>query len=501
MKNRLCLLVILVLGLVLYGLTLRGNFGNPLVDKSLKNLAQATGPFESSHERAPYALTVSLVKNHVFSLSKELANYASPDSVSANNKFFIIFPPGISLLTVPFFLLGEPYHLSQLISYAGMGLFGILNLIVIFLISKNIFKFSSSLSFFVSLIFGFATTSWSYAASLYQHHATTFLMLSSFYAAWKYKHAGRLRFAWASWVWAALGFSVWLDYPSVFLIAPNVIYLLLNSINIQKISQKICVQFSMIFIFTFFVFLGIVGYHGYYNYKNFGSWKTIAQLLPRYDLNKIKNSKTIIPESEKNKNISGVVQEDRLFQGLYILSLTSNKGLFFFSPIFLLALLGIIRSIKKGVMENIILLAIVIVNLFFYGSWADPWGGWAFGPRYLIPSMAPLAIFVGYWLHNTKYKIIGKITALFLFVISSAISLLGALTTTLIPPKVEADYLHMKYNFLLNWDYLMAGKSGSFAFNEFFSRYVNLTQYYFVILGIVVLAAAVVLFVGPRWEK
>lgn len=501
MKKLIILFALFVLGVGLYGVSLRGNFGNPLVDKSLKDLARATGPFESSHERAPYALTVSLVKEHSFSLKKEFVDFASPDTISFKNKYYIIFPPGMSLLAIPFYQLGESNNMAQLISYAAMGLFAIMNLLFLFLISKNVFKFSSSLSFFVSLIFGFASTSWSYAASLYQHHAITFLMLSSFYAAWKFKTAGKLRFVWASWVWACLGFSIWLDYPSILLIVPTVVYLFFNSVGAQKIKQNYRVKFSLVFIFTFFVFVGITGFHAYYNYKNFGSWKTIAQLLPRYDLNVIKQSKKTVPQSENDKNLIGVVQEDKLFQGLYILSITSNKGLFFFSPIFLLTLLGIYRLIKKINMEGGILLCIAIINLFFYSSWADPWGGWAFGPRYLIPSMAILAIFVGYWLHYAKHKIGSRIITFVIFAVSSAIALLGALTTTLIPPKVEADYLHMKYNFLLNWDYLMEGKSGSFAFNEFFHKWMSLQTYFLIILVFLWVVAFVVLFILPSLEK
>jgi hypothetical protein len=115
--------------------------------------------------------------------------------------------------------------------------------------------------------------------------------------------------------------------------------------------------------------------------------------------------------------------------------------------------------------------------------------------------MAILAILIGFWLTHAKHKILSRLAAFILFVPSAGLALLGVLTSSAVPPKVEGVYLHMKYNFLLNSDYLMQGKSSSFAFNEFFSRYVNLAQYYLLILATLLTAAAFILFILPKYEK
>lgn len=510
MKNLLAIIFIIFLSSSLYFFSLRGSVGNPLVDKSLTKISKVTGPFESSHERAPYALLVSLVKNKSFALSKELADFASPDTVFSGNKYFIIFPPGVSLIAIPFYKLGEPHQLAQLAAYWSMALYAILNLIVIYLITRNIFKLSIASSFLAALIFGFATTSWSFAASLYQHHLTVFLILSSFYAIWKYKHSTHKLF-WSLWFWLTFGFSFWLDYPSVLLLIPLGIYLVLNSIDFKKLQNQVVISFKGIGFVGALAFILIIASHGYYNYVNFGSPTTLAQFLRRYDSSKVKAqsekplTSTALKETIKKKSsIANLFREDLLISGLNILTIAPDKGLFYFSPILLLAILSIFLIYKRPnniKLEASILIGIFIVNLMMYSSWSDPWGGWAFGPRYLIPSMAILSIFVAYWLEKTKHQVMAKILAFIFLGYSIAIALLGVLTSTITPPKVEADYLKIKYGFFLNWDYFIDGKSGSFIFNEFASKFYSLQQYFLAIYIPLILIAFILLFIPPLFTK
>ena len=507
MKNVLSVLFLVLISLLLYSLTIRGFRGNPITDKSVSKLSRATGPFESSHERAPYALIVSLVENKSFELTQELADFASPDTVWKDGKFFIIFPPGMSIIAMPFYLLGKEYNFAQLVTFAGMAIFAIVNILMIYLISRNVLKLSSSLSILASLIFGFSSTAWSFAASLYQHQAAVFLMLASFYAAWKYKQA-RYRWFWSILVWASAGLIIWLDVPSFSLMVPVIIYLALNSLNIQNTKQAYRFTLIPTFLITSLVFFIIIAAQFYYNFQYFGSPLRLAQLLPRYDASAVKKAvkenKQVISEREKNKSAKGTLQEEKLPNGLNTLIVAPDKGLFFFSPIFILAVLGIFSAIKKKkeqIVEIGILSSIFIVNLIFYSSWGDPWGGWAYGPRYLIPSMAVLSIFVVIWLEKTKYRIIGKFIAFILFVYSAGISLIGVLTTTITPPKVEADYLKIKYGFFMAWDYFIKGKSRSFVFNEFASKYMNLQQYFLIIYIPLILMVFVLLFVLPMFES
>ena len=503
MKRLIAILFLVVVSTILYGLTIRGFEGNPFSDKINRNLSESPGPFESSHERAPYALTYSLVENGSFALNKELADFASPDTVIKDDTFYIIFPPGISLLAMPFYNIGKAYSAAQLITFAGMTLFALFNLVLVYTISKHVFSIPTNLSLFSALIFGFATTSWSFASSLYQHHTTTFFVLTSFLAAWLYKTRLRTKWIWASWIWFSLGISVWLDYPSVILFAPIIFFMILSSLKLKKVGDNFKIKIILIPLITSVIFISLAAFHGYYNHVNFGGWKNLAQLEPRYDtklLNETTDEKKLdeIAKAEKTKSIEGVATENQFFRGFYILTIAPDKGIFFFSPILLLAVLGIIQSfkvIKKKLIELITFSSIFFINIFFYSSWGDPWGGWAYGPRYLIPSMAVLSIFTVIWLWINRHNIIVRIIASVLFIYSAAIATLGAVTTTITPPKVEADFLKLKYGFFNNWEVFINGKSGSFFYNKFLDNYVDLTQFYSIILIFVSVYGLLLLFI------
>lgn len=507
MKIFLGSILIFTLGIVIYSLTIRGIYGNLQVTSIKNNLDQATKPFELSPERGRFILTFSLAENKSFSLSRQLADAADPDVGYHEGKFFIFFPPGISVLGLPLYILGKPYNLSQIGTFFTITIFAVLNLLLIYKISNKIFKLPVALSLLSSLIFGFASTSWSYAITFYQHHVTTFAILSVFYSTFLFKKVKKWNWIFAGYNWIIYGLALFLDYPNLILLAPVMVYFILNSFNVVKNLKKIFFSIKTQVLITSLLFIATIVVHGYYNQVNFGSWKKVSGSLA--GIKKVKeqeklknlNKDKILDEISSKKDVTGFFEEDDLPRGFAILLFSRDRGLFLYTPIFVLALLGIYALRKKINLETGILLGVVGVNLFLYSSWGDPWGGWAYGPRYLIPSMAVLSIFIGIWLNNTKHKIISKLATFILFTYSCFIALLGALTTSQVPPKVEADFLKMKYNFLLNWDYFITGRSGSFVFNEYASKYMTLQQYFAMIYLSLILIVLTLLFIVPLFEN
>lgn len=512
MRNKITILILFLIALVFYSLTLRGVPGNITGSSIKNNLDQATKPFELSPERDRFILTLSLAENKSFSLPKDLAIAAQPDDGYYKGRYYIFFPPGISLLVTPLYLLGKHFNLSQVGAFFTIVLFAVLNLIFLFKIARDIFKLPLWSSVMTSLIFGFGSTAWSYAITLYQHHVSTFFIISGFYAVWKFKKNERFGWLWALYVWFLYGFGVFIDYPNALLMMPVMVYFFLSSVNIVKFNIKektnIKVSLRMSFVLTASMFVLLVLIHGYYNYVNFGSVKRVSGSLPNakyvldQNLNKTASGEAALAAmSAKKDNVISFFTEDYIPRGLEIQTIGVDRGIFLFSPIFLLALLGILYSLKKINMETGILIATLAVNVLLYVSWGDPWGGWAFGPRYMIPSMAILSLFIGMWLSAVGQKIIAKTVTFILFIYSCAIALLGALTTNQVPPKVEADYLHTGYNFLQNLKYFLDNRSSSFMFNQYFSEFMDLKHFAALIYGILILIAFFTLFILPRFEK
>jgi hypothetical protein len=498
MKNFLAALCLFIACLVFYTLTLRGAKGNPTASMIKNNLDQATKSLELSPERGRFILTMALFNDKSFSLSRELADAAYPDVGYYQGKFYVFFAPGVSLLAMPLYTLGIKYNLAQVFSFFTIVLFAAFNCVLIFIIGRKILKLNPSAAILAAFTFAFASTSWSYAITLYQHQVTTFFILTSFFAAWKFKFAEKTKWRWGMLIWICFGLSIFVDYPNAFLMLPVIIYFFLNAFDMKSKTS---------FFVTSLIFVIIMGVHGYYNQINFGDWKRLSGSLVGYKeikeqqlLQKKKLSKKIQTIEDKKQPVK-FFSEENLPRGFYTLIFAPDKGILIFSPIFILSFLIIITRFNRFFLEEKVLLAIFIVDLFLYSSFGDPWGGWAFGPRYLIPGMAALSLFIGEFLNGKKFAYLKKIIFLLLFIVSSGISLLGALTTNAVPPQVEADFLKTKYNFLLNLEYLTRGKSGSFIFNELFATRINLVGYYLILLVALILISIMIIFVMPRFER
>lgn len=507
MKDKWYILFLSILGLLFYTLTLRGVYGSPDSNAIKKGLDHVTSPFESSHERGPYVLMLSLIQHHSFGFDQNSANVAYPDVGYYNGKYFIFFPPGISLLIIPLFLLGQHLNLGQVGAYFTISLFATAILVFLFKIGKDMFKFPSWIALTVALIFGFATTAWSYASTIYQHQVTVFFIVASFYAVWKFKQQGKNSWVWAIFVWFNYGFAILVDYPDALLMLPIIVYFFLVSFKFLRKRNIASLSFRLSFLLTALVFIIITGLHGYYNYKNFGGWTKLSGGLVGYK--EIKQEQKLTPAQRKavfaavqqKKQPVKFFREDNIINGLYELLVSIDRGIFLYSPIFILAVLGIFITLPYLTMESSVLLGIIVADVFLYASFGDPYGGWSYGPRYMIPAMSALSLFIGMWLTKVNHYLWARIVTFFLFALSSAIALLGALTTNLVPPKVEAVPLHIRYDFLANLTYITKGTTGDFIYNQFLNHTITLTAYYFLLYEVLLIFVYCVLFILPKYTK
>ena len=186
---------------------------------------------------------------------------------------------------------------------------------------------------------------------------------------------------------------------------------------------------------------------------------------------------------------------------------SSERGIVYYTPVLFLALLGIsaIRKQNKDILA--ILLGVVGANVLLYSMWGDPWGGWAFGSRYLIPVYAILSIFLALALSRHRKSILVIITFFLLLIYSISVNTLGALTTSRIPPKGEAKALEPisgrqeKFSFDRNIDFLIKeDKSKSFIYQTYVSRYIPAWKYYLLVF-IPLISAAALLTILLRFKK
>jgi hypothetical protein len=509
MKNKIAILFIVIIAAALYGLTLRGQAGNALPSNEFNGSFDSNGKakntmaFELSPERGRFVHLVALGENHTFALNQQLAKIAYPDVGYYGNQYFSFFEPGIAYMALPFYLLGKTFNLSQVFSFGFISLVSILALLFLYKISREILKLPIWASLAAVLIFAFGSTAWSYAITLYQHHVTVFLMLSGFYAVWKFNQSQKYGWLYAAYAGIAYATSITIDSPNAILLMPVALYLIISAVRIVK-EQRGLTRISL----RIDALAGLIGFCLaispllYFNQYYLGSWHTLNGSLPNYQENSATTTAQILPAypdadtatEPPTKNIVGFFREQSIPRGFTVLLFSTDRGLFVFAPIFLLALLGIYYLFRQNIaLESGILLALLATNVLLYSSWGDPWGGWAYGPRYLIPSMSILSLFVAVALANNAKSLWFKALTFLLFAYSSAIALLGAITTNADPSKTEALALDTGYNFMRNWDFLMDGHSGSFLYITYFSKLVSLKEYFFIIYVFLLLLALFIL--------
>lgn len=496
LKLLLSAVFILVLGLVVQAATVRGLPGNLSKPSELGGLSREATPFESSHERAPYAEMLSILQRGTIQLSKPLADFGSPDIGHDGNRYFSFFPSGVSASLIPGYLLGSKFNMGQVGAYYTIGVFTALAMVFIFLICRQIFDLPTWASLAAPITYAFGTTAWSYSVTIYQHAPAAFFAMAIFYFAWRYKQHTRKQFFWASAVWFIYGISLFFDYPNALVLLPFMVYFALSSLSFSMVKRKkkvLRISLNSAILRAMPVFIALVIWHGWHNAHFLGSFKTIGNNLPRYVIKteaQLKAEKTDAKKAKeaadqkkselaekKAGGITKALSEDKVPRNILILLMGIDKGLFLFSPVLIMGILGIITLRKKQAMEKSILLAFIIADILIYSSFGDPYGGWAYGPRYLVPAMAGLSIFTVIGLAGHRLQILRKIAFILLFGISSAIAVAGAITTNLVPPKVEADFLKLNYyNFEHAFDLLTRNISTSYVYNTYFKS-VPLTQY------------------------
>jgi hypothetical protein len=198
-------------------------------------------------------------------------------------------------------------------------------------------------------------------------------------------------------------------------------------------------------------------------------------------------------DTEKVKDPVKFFKTRNLLNGFYIHILSPDRGIIYYAPVVLFGIWGYFISKKRYEFIPKTILATVGIIVLLYSMWGDPWGGWAFGSRYLIPVYALLSIFIGFWLD--KYS--GRLLFVLLFLIAAFVSVrvntIGALTSISNPPKVQVLQLESlsgreeKYTVARNVDQINANSSRSYIYRTFLQSKLGLWQYFWIVFSAVYL--------------
>ncbi len=500
-KENIILLGSLLIVAIALIFSIRGYIGNPSIKELSSQRWSFDGPLELSPERGRYALLYSIVENKSVYFSLDVARFATPDLGYYNNKYVSLFAPGVSFIVIPGYILGKLLGASQIGAFSVISFFAILNCLLIFKISKKLGAgtLPAILGFF---IFVFGTSAYSYSVSLYQHHISTFLILASIYLLLLDTNLINLGL-----VWALCALSLSVDYPNLFMMIPIGIIALSRFIVIKSESNKIVMNVKLIYLLSFLFAIIPAILFFWFNKASYGSPTQLAGAvtqarsidengLPadtnftaglKKDLTVVNNPQV---DTSKTRNPVGFFKTREMLNGLYILIFSPDRGVISYSPIILVGIIGSFYLYKRNKNLTVLLVSILTSNIILYTMWGDPWGGWAFGARYLIPGYAILAVFSTFLINDVKKRYF-LLPVVILYMYSTYINCIGALTSNAIPPKVEVLELErlsgveQKYTYKRDFDMIKQNNLKSALFNGFFKSKINGLTYFYAIYGFI----------------
>ena len=327
--------------------------------------------------------------------------------------------PGLSFLAVPFFAASrmfvtplmpdDPGRQVLLSAYAStvctVGVLSALLCLLIFYVFHRVFSMTVNASLVLAMFFGFGTLAFSYSTTFYCHQPAACCSLLSFLLAMNIRYGASPR---KNMMAVLAGFSA----ASAVLIEPSTMIML------------IAVAFCLVSVregrsyIPLFVLGGILpgAALGWYNYVCFGH-----PLASSYNY-----SNDMVMWKEEGK-LFGFPDLRRFYE----LLISPYRGLFFSSPVLLMAVPGMLISLRRKQWLSEILFCAMIAGLFiiFIAGFHAWHGGSAAGPRYLLP-MFPFL-----------YLIAGMSIARFpkLYLLLGAASLLINLSITAVGNEIPRD--------------------------------------------------------------
>lgn len=459
--------ILIVASLALILMVARGHVSSPIANQNREvNERRIGGPFETSGSTSRYVLTEAIVEDGTFFLSEERARSAAPDVSGHKGRYFSIFTPGVSIIGIPFYMIGKQLNQPQLATYLSTTLLSLLNVVLIYKIAQKLGG-SKLTSLIGGFMFVFGTFALAYSSTFTQHHASTLIILVATLSA--LANRTLLNNIWFGFLFGA---GLFMDMPNGLIMLPLVVYVLFKQLEIKKQKNDYNLSFKLNFVGLLLGLLPMLFILGLYNYQLTGSYTSLPQFVGR--IGDFDNQRILKLESDQDVGIRLPFNTRNQLNGLITFFLSDERSIPVYAPVLLIGAIGFYTAYKLKTKreQTIVVSGVVLMNLLTYMLFVDPTGSWAFGPRYLIPGAAVLSIGIGIAIEKYKKNLLFIAVFLVLSAYSIGVSVMGAMTTTQVPPKVEAVNLPspVPYTYEYNWQLMKEeGLNSSLFYNLYLS--------------------------------
>jgi hypothetical protein len=221
----------------------------------------------------------------------------------------------------------------------------------------------------VVLVYGMLTPAFIYANAYYGHQLSAVLLFSAFFLI-SSKGSGTHPI-WSFVTGGLLAYSVVSEYPTFLIVGILSLYAGWIYFRLGKIDHLAWFAISAVMIA-----LGWMGYNNHIFGGPFNLGYSYSELW-------------------QDQHQTGFMSLSfPTWEAIWGITFSAFRGLFFYSPILLLALPGFLMWRRSGLfrLELIVTLMCSLAMFFFNSTSAMWWGGFAVGPRYLLPGLPFLAL-------------------------------------------------------------------------------------------------------------
>jgi len=327
--------------------------------------------FHSANEGSALALTRSMVDYGTLSIDN-YRDLASVDVSFYKNHYYSDKAPGRGFLAIPLYVTGkflgfdkEPY---VFFSMELMTAFFSALSVVLFYRFALYMKISKGKSFLLAITYGFATILWTFSKTFFAHPYSAFFNLLALFTLLRAMRESKGKRKYLIYSGISLGVALLLEYTNV------AVAILFFSYYFYKLGIK-NIQFIVI------PFLTVSSLLLLYNYLIFGNPLNIPYNY-QYSYGNILET--------------SYFRTDYLKEGLSGLLFSTWRGLFYYSPVLLLSMVGFLywfkqRQEKDKALPLVLMLSFAAI-LIFYAATPAWRGGNSFGPRYLLAVMPFLVL-------------------------------------------------------------------------------------------------------------
>lgn len=380
----------------------------------------------SSNELTRWATAASLVEKSSFEISwtEDLIG-KNVDTATIGDKTYSNKPPGTAVLAAPFYALtrvfiGEPDASNIRISWFVMRFF-ISTMPLLFLALWLYGRNADEVSLGTVL---FATPLFLYSILLFSHVLVAVLLYFAFRLLFDSKMPSK-----RSCFLAGLlsGLAVVCEFPVLVCVLVFAIGLMFTKTRDRRQN----IFFFVIGGIPFAILLLI------YNYALFGSPFSLSYAYESF------------PEWAEvaGQGVFGIGVPT--FSNFYLLLFSPARGIFFFTPIFILSVIAFFTSREENILRHRIKIAAIVVSIVVFAGHGAVHGGWAFGARYLV-FIIPLLL--DSFFDGEIYDF-PNLWQGFLYTISMLFAMIPALSFPFAPPEFTFPHNDFWGKFLIveNW--------------------------------------------------